>query len=600
MRKLIIWLLLTTLLMGALPASAAAPIDDLTALAGYFPADSLAFFAIRTDESYIETLDGVFEKISAALPAAGIPPVPVSSKLDQMAVSLGGGNFESVFRPWLGDTIAAGTVWRGESSPRGAIAFSVSDHDVAETFIDEQIIAKTGEEYYQKSEGAGYILWESPEQELTEYVLYEDAWLVLPLGLGDPPVEGFENTLADSVDFNAMMRMLPDQDDGYNIAGYFNPAPLMPVVEAQAGRRFPPLLVELTKARGSYAVGLNILDDRVLVMDVVSSWGNTTALEEAGFTLAMDIGAADLEFAAHIPADAPLVAQTINPGRQAQIMVENIHAVDAWMEAEGISLFADEVLNPQDKRIASGFELTDLLAMANLTLKGLTGLEYEKDIFPVLDGNAAMYLRFDANMAAMEELAASQAYYLPLDMAAVIEVTDADAAGKITEALAGALEENNFEIEREEINGANTVVMPRFGAMINLLLPPEIVAKMPELDHIFGWNEDVFVYGTRDTATYSLAPENDNLASDPTFVAAQAYMLPGAQDILYMNPDGLATLPDIIEMIAEQETPHELDDIQQKLSIVRNILDLIESGTITAISNDNGDTIVRAVLTLAE
>ncbi|MBN1287891.1 MAG: hypothetical protein JXB47_21005 [Anaerolineae bacterium] len=596
MRKLTLGFLLVVLLVGALPAFAAVPGENLTALARYYPENTVVFAALRTDAGFVETLDGVLEKIGAAFPEAGISAAPLGAMLDETAQRMGGEDFETVFRAWMGDAAALGITDFGEyGEPAGIFGFAVADRAAAEAFVDAQFTQPDGDDY-EKQVTSDYTLWEAQKEWLSDIVLDDDALLFFA-GFETLPLEGYKTALADAVDFHAMLTLLPDRENDYSVIGYFNPAPLMAMMEKNT--EMPQLFLELAKARGPYMVGMAVRDGRALVMDVAGAWGDTAKLEEAGFALAMDIQPADLGFASYVPADAPLVAQTINPGGQAQMIFDNIRAIDAWMKAEGLSFAPEDRSDPETERILSGLELGDLLAFANLMLKGMTGLEYEKDILPVMDGNMAAYLRFTGNMALAKKLAGQGIYYLPAEMAVVAEINDSETAERVTEAFAGMLEQNGFEIEREEIGGANMVVLPRLAAMVYLMLPGEYVVEMPELDAMFGWNGEVYVAGTRSAATFSLAP-GESLADNPVFLAAQAYMLPGAQDILYLNPDGLTALPPALEALAAAEAPSYQDDVKEAAAILRGLFDLIESGSITAAATDNGDTIVRMVLTLAE
>ncbi len=587
MQRLTILLLLVGLGVGMMPVSLAQeeafPLDDLTVLAGYFPESAPIFGAMRTDDAYIDALDEVLAQFSALTPQA--PELSLRAELDRMAQDADS-DFDTLVRSWLGDTAAFAIT---ETSLRGAhsgmIAVSVTDRKAAERLLDETI----DEAQAEKVEEENYTQWTMDtfgENSQVHLILRDDVLLYFTdyaHAQAPPPLDGPGAPLSESLDFEATLRLLPGK--GYDIAWYLNTQALVPLFKAMTKRRpaadqMMPIFNKLAEARGSYAVGMALLDSRALTVDIVGTWADTDALEAAGFTLARAMAPVDLDFAEHVPAGAPLVVLGSELGSDAQMAFDNMRALDAWMEAEGITLAP-----PRAQSIFEGVDFGDLIAFVTLTYRGMTGLDLEEDIFPLMDGANALFLRFGEGVCELMP----GAYIPQIDAAYIIETTDADKLQSIMDTIAEVLEQNAVKFVEETMDGARAIIVPTM----------PVSMELSQLDVVFGAKDGLYAFGTRGGVAFGLNPTEDTLITDPAFTAAQAYMLPGAHTIAYMNTGALLTAVDDLETVALAEAYDEAR-VRRDFDQLRTLLGLFESGTITQVTNDNGDDLVRLVLTLAE
>ena len=156
MRMKRLWMfVLTGLLILTLAAPAAAvPPPDLTALAAYFPDKTQAFAAVRTDDGFINELDVVLEQMRIVMPDADMPE-SLMDELDAMVREQAeDGDFQSVFRTWLGDTAAVGVISLApafDDKPQNddqmpmMFAVSITDRAAAEAWFQEYSVARNPE-----------------------------------------------------------------------------------------------------------------------------------------------------------------------------------------------------------------------------------------------------------------------------------------------------------------------------------------------------------------------------------------------------------------------------------------------------------------------
>ena len=236
-------------------------VDELTELADHFPEDTLVYAAIRTDDGYIETLNGLIQLVDANTggytlsPVVEIPPVP---ELLNELIFAGTADLS-----WLGDTAAIGVSdlsLEGDGDATLLIAFAVTDPDAAiETF--QEMFGGEGRT------GRGGVMFAMGD---------------LFIGVGEDGVVFISNsrrsimrafapddTLNDNDNFTETLALLPA--DGYNAVIYIDAQQLNEqVVEAFAmmGDDDPTvdfMIEQLDPANSGVAgFGLTILDGRTL------------------------------------------------------------------------------------------------------------------------------------------------------------------------------------------------------------------------------------------------------------------------------------------------------------------------------------------------
>ena len=338
-------LLILTLLLGlavAVPASANQPTDELTALAAFAPADTVAFGVARIDNGYIETLEGVInsrlEAVAATLPEGTVPPAITADDIAPVAE----------FRAFAGDYIAffvpsAQAVVQGDDNPFVGLT-TVEDFDAAIAYFDDlyEFDMEFGDiEKVEQEDGS--VLYEATVSFLDSTLVTTDlaitgsiASVVMP---GDDML-----SLADTETFQNAVAALPEAE--YNIFGYLNNDPIVAVLE-----EFAPSALEgtgitvdfdlLAESLGQFAVGFTLLEGRVLTVDVVQV---APAL--------IDATPLDLSVLDSVPADTPFVIQGGGIGGTLAGMTDALYLLNDLLLEQGLLPIPDagplDFLGPDD------------------------------------------------------------------------------------------------------------------------------------------------------------------------------------------------------------------------------------------------------------
>ncbi len=581
MRKIAVLMVVCSLVLGALPAStaAAAPIADLTALARYFPDTAPLFIATRTDDGFIASLDGLLAQVAARL-SDNIENTSLSAELDRIAgqISGGTGDFETVFRPWLGDVAAIGLPTMANLSETSAgigpilIAVSITDATALESWLTD-LFDRMGQDV-ERTAGDGYVVLDlsvRAQQRQHLYFLIRDDALLIANDMERMPAAGAAS-LAEAERFTEVMGLLPADD--YSIAVYLDMQVLGRYSLEMNAAMLPdmPDMSAWMDLAGVQAWGFTLLNGEALTMDLVQTLGDLSALEDMGIPVgaAMQSAPVDLNFAANVPADAPLVILSTDLGPGALAGLEALQAMIPILEEQMQAM-------PNGEEALEEMNIEGALNLLRMTFTGFTGLQLE-DVLAWMDGDFALYARMIPLANPVPNLP------MTFDLAAVVETSDPTGTQALLDGLANGLDRYNQDFSREEISGADMIVLPDL--IENLIEDlPAAAADTPELDLVIGTNDEVFVAGTRAAATYSLAPSGDSLAQDPAVLAAQAYLLPNTVQMWYAN---LGTLADLIETLAPRE--------QETVMALR----LFNTATISSTTAEDGTTIARFVITLAE
>jgi hypothetical protein len=568
MRKLIVLVLLAGVLLAALPVTAT-PTAELTALAQYYPADTPVFFAMRTDAGYFETLDALQGRIQAVLPAGTPLGTRLSTGLDMLAQHIDpAGDFQSVFRSWLGDTVTFGllSLEPSENSfddPAIAVVFSITDQAAAENAIDQFFSRVAPDAEVNEEQLESGTLYEAASRNVA--FLLTDGALVLGND-ADALARAMstEARLNSSEDFNASLAALPM--DEYDMALYIDSQAFTSAMSEAAedeDEAFSGMMSAFMNIASSQAWGFALVDNNSLVLDIATSTGDLSGLESLGFTMPPAGTPIDPAFAAHVPADAPLVFQGTDLATTYNYFIENFRAMAELQAAAG----DEDAENFQQQ-----------INFVQATIGGLTGLDFQEEILGWMTGDYALFLNF--NLAALENLGED----FPLDFGFVVEATDAAAAQAVVEGLVRALEQmqpENVTLTREDISGVNVAVIENTEA--DNEGPSELV---------IGANDEVFVVGTRNAVADVFQPADSGLAADPAFVAAQNYYLDNASSVLYFNPQALMPLAEMMS------SDMEVFAMRNGSRVLQALADLANNASITSMMSEDGAT-ARFVLTLA-
>ncbi|MFN8372559.1 MAG: DUF3352 domain-containing protein [Anaerolineae bacterium] len=557
MKKFLLLLTLCVLLLGVLPGAAlAASVEDLTALASYYPADTVVFAAIRSDAAYLETLNGLLTRIERRTDS---PIMTIEDMLNQ-SLSVNNLSFEDDIRPWLGDSIALGVRdLNSRFSPGFMIAVDVTDNAALAALLDNAAQDSSSGEEYTQYEFDGAVLR-----------LYGNVLLVSQTEqMLDDAAEG--DRLSDSEDFSATLALLPEPD--YNAVIYLQTNEIMDLLREQMAAQAAQTGMDLAmfdqfNVAGSEAVGLTVINDLGFAIDIAAR-----PAEEVNpdFAPATDSAPLDLGFAARVPAGAWLYMQDTNFGDDVR---RSINLLAFVMEMGIDQQVAQSMARGQQiPAFLDQLDRNDVRAFINLAFAGFTGLNFENDVLANLDGNIAMYLGLVEN----EELG-----YAP-EMGVVAEM-DGDASQHIFDSLQNALNqyEANFSVE------GNVITIP---SPARLMAPSD--ADIPELDNpaldlLLGYNDEVFAAGTRTAVQFSLDPGDASLATNPNFVAAQDYFLPDAETLLFA--DLAPVIRFIDDEVASQASQYGNDALK--------VLSLFDSASITSRVDDDGTALARAVIVL--
>lgn len=574
MKKLFLFALVCSLLaVSILPAAAAAP-GDLTLLADYVAENVQIFVSFRTDTEFIETLDGLINRLAKKIPDAESTMQTLTQTLNQAAQAVEpNSNFRRVFRPWLGETGAV-FLTDAQSGDEPIIALSVADTRLAEAFLDKLTTSSVNRTTtYIKSRRRDSLTY-TPSNRFGSTYRLMDAVLFIYNDNSSGLITRNQASLAESRRFQDALARLPGND--YSLLAYLDVLPtfsaLAPMMNQQMERSGLHLFdfTALFRSMGPQMFGLTMAEGRALTLDIAQSITNIAAYERALGMPYVERAPLNPDFARFIPADAALVAHDQNLGQQVLMAL-------ALLEKIGERLDEHYDTPDIDKDEIGFLLLDDTMTFLRLTYQGLSGQTLE-DAIGWMTGNYAMYVTLGA------------AGDLPtFDAGLIIANTDADASAAFFAGQKLLLHALNIYYAEDE----NTLLIPGIRQIAENFLP-ESMSDLPLLDNlelVMGMNEDVLTFGTRPATEAVLAGEG-GLDADENFAAAAEYFLPEMQSLFYINFPPLTDL-------AIYGVENGSDDLQP----LAEALSLFESGSITTLTTPERrglSAVTRLVLTLAE
>jgi hypothetical protein len=586
MRKRFIGLLLLVLLALSglsMPALAATP-EALTALASYFPADTVVFAALRTDDGYIEELDALLQRVGHVIPDA-VPPVSLPFLLNVASMDSLGVSFQEGFRSWLGDTAAFGVLSLEElmfdEAPGVLLAIEITDRTAALEYIERSLEGASG---FEKSREHDYQIFNSEQQSVA--IAVNDDVLLISTSIDDLALDGDFSRLSADDGFVTSLTNLPAPD--YNILLYMNTPELQASnlnMMRQRGVE-SPLLEMSANAIGASVIGFTLLDERSLTIDVVSQINLLDSMVPPGMEPFVP-APVDPAFAERVPADAPFVLLGSDLGQSLTLSFDSLRRLDALVAENGgwEGLFGPDI-DAQTRAAIQGFSFGGVLGAVNVTFAGLTGLSLENDVLPMFDGNFALFLR----------AAEDEALALIPDFGFVSEVGDSELAFANLAQLRASLEAYGSPYNVESLGDEGEVIAVQW-------LRSLLQTSSPNVDILFGTDGFSFAAGTR----HAVLDARDSLSNDPSYLAAQRYFLSGSTQIGYVGGRALVRL--VEQLIASGlVSPDGVSDLAE----LRSVLMGIESASITGAYLDGDETATtsayrpdqiaaaRFVLTLAD
>jgi hypothetical protein len=224
-------------------------------------------------------------------------------------------------------------------------------------------------------------------------------------------------------------------------------------------------------------------------------------------------------------------------------------------------------------------EIEEGLAQLEFAVRSVTGLDLQDDILSWMTGNYALTLGFSPALEDLPPSGIPSAF--PVEFGILIEATDPTAAQAVVDGIAQALtlsSNGEFTLTEETIGDvtAQVITIPADG----LPFPVEIV---------FGASNQVFAIGTPRMAEAAFNP-GDGLAADPSYVEMQSFALDAPTALYYAAGEGLTPLVNALAM-SNAVNSGDKDAI---MSLFR----LLNSGSISTMSLDNGSVLYRFVITL--
>ena len=562
MRRMIS-VLLALLTLGLMPVVAQDKQASLQDLAAYLPANTQLYAAFRVDEATIDQLNNVLDVLAARDNAIVPPGFTLNAALDDVANGISqGSSFDSLVRPWIGDTFAFALVDIAvliEDSNAGedelVILVSVSNRDEAAAFIEATLV-----------EDGGYTLAETGEVSL---------YTPVSTTSGNPDVALWDDAMLFSVGQVVSSRPAEALTDisafGETLAGLTAPlyggvfyidtasiieAVLPDVTAMLESQGIPAELsgIDMLDQIGPQAIGFALLDSRSLSIDFYQRGLPETAMASI-----------DLAFLDAVPADSALVLQSSNLGPS---LLEQLSLISLLGDFADERLAAEGV-GPDDDEVGL-YLINDIVAFIELSYRGLSGQALEEAI-GWMSGNFAAYQRFP--MAGDEPM---------WDMGVLVENTNPEAAAAT---LAGML--RLLDSTAVNYTSVDNGVLIGLGRLLNAVNPGSAGSDMGELMQFFiGTEADRFIVATMDGLNQSRM--GSSLSSDPTFNKAAEHFLPESSHLAYLAGVPLREYSTTLARVLSSSDAKDL----------ARLLNLIESASIS--SSFAGDTqTLRFVLTLA-
>ncbi|MDX2076998.1 MAG: DUF3352 domain-containing protein [bacterium] len=456
---------------------------DNAFFADQMPAGASIYIGIRTDDAYIDELNGILDKVTTGLSAIA-PDMPTNMNirqlLDQVVMSIGvEGDFQTAIRPWLGDKVGIG-IYFGEQSPENIfIAIDHTNRELAEAFIENV------------SRGA---LRTSVEGDFTVYTtnndmafiaINNDTIYITSLRELIPFTGNTLHALRNYLPFQQAVEALPS--DSYNVIVIAQTARL-----AQMGNgNRNDAIVQAVVGDGYTAIGATITDGVSLTLDVVQTGLPAQVTDLLNTPV-------DPAFTQYIPSNATAVIHGTNL----------IAAYNALIQLVSANTGQDLQAQLTQAQALFGFDVISLLLSGDFATyftykpQGLTDL---------------LNTQLDAlNQNTMTSPTLDIAQFA--EFGVIFEISDPANAQSLVDQLFnlyGLFGGNNgVTATQEEIAGHNA-----------LILTVNATPSMSSFDIVIGANEAVFVIGTRESATAVLSGTG-GFDSNPFYQNSLGYTLP--------------------------------------------------------------------------
>lgn len=572
--------------------------EEAATFAELMPADAILYASIRTDNAYLETLDGIIAKFYPLLDRIRemddtTPPNSEFTMNNLLAQVFPEGQdtpaWTTDIRPWLGDTVAvAALAPDADGVSQVVIAFDSNDRAGALNFA-RQAYPNGEDQGVTESERDGFTVLTvdfgmDPADNIViaandEAMYFASSEALIPFG-GAP-----SSNLAGSAGFSSALGRLPAPS--YNIIGYLDATALSATSETlldDSGLPSPTI-------EGALVFGATIAEGRTMIIDVATDGAQVAAVDLVGIvSTPVDTG-----FHQYIPADASMVIH----GSNLRLGID---------EALELAAAEDETLGEQ-------------LEQLDTLLDSFLQLDFQNDLLGLLEGEYVAFLTVETDSDGMPVVLNSVmagSGSLGIEGGIILETTNAENAAQLISgtqgllALAGDLGEG-ISITTGEVAGVDAIIISVEDP--SLPAPLEIVAAS---------NSDVIVIATRRSAEQALQGEG-GLGSADLYEEAERYLLDDATTIWYLDRAGTISgvgvvgltllgpaIGNIFEDILDElslaptgEATYQFtqDDMADPMDLITGLIGDLNSAfnsmTIST-ATDSNDIIVRFVLTFSE
>lgn len=581
-RRQLLVAIITLFIITVLTLGSAVMQNDMQAgvraMARYYPADTWLFAAIRLDDAYIETLDGIIGRITEPLAALQAPLPSLSAIISETPTA-------AAVVDWAGDHAAIGISGDpGRLVPSDiVITVEVDDPAAALAFLREQF------PFSEQLDGDGYT---GLVDQGASIFIFTDHLMIYGARVDAPrPVLSWlsARTLETSADFTTALDALPEP--GYNALAFIQPTAFVSMLAPTSS-----IPLDLTPT----AVGLTITADTTLVIDGASLPGSGIITTPP---------TPDPAFIRYVPADANAfvlahsLSNLINSGLTAAALIQ-----------------ADSRL-PDPRTTVS-----DAL--------GSLGLDLQRDILDWMTGDYAVFARLDVVPVAAGLVQSRLNLDDNFDFGLVIDATaDPNLARRLAARLGGligmasASSDGAIAVSSDTIAGQDVTLITISGSQ------PAAPGEMIRQQIALGATDAVFFLASPAYAE-AIITGGPSLLTSPVYADAAAHLLPNASSVWYADSDGFilgalvnpispvlaltllgpsvqTVFDDIVAQLSATgplptatptPTPQPTPNAEQALAQVAPLgalLDQIAHSTMSASVDVNGVSRLRLTLTLA-
>jgi len=522
--------------------------------ADQFPADTLLYASLRTDDAYIDLLDGIVERfVSVLQPLAqpgDLPPdLSLRTVLDMIAMDAVGSDFASGVRPWLGDVVALGAAPDADGMTQILLVVDVTNKDAVLSFLTANI-----PDLERTEEGDFTVFYDGFET----YIAVNNDAMYITAERALIPFNALDGSLATTSLFMDSLAALPAES--YNILLYAN-GDGVAQAEAAASMFGAPDLESMAGDNVTLMVGATIQDERSLILDVVGL-GEDAAMLFSAFDTPVDPA-----FTRYIP--------------DASMVIHGSNLADTLMTALAAS--GEDV---------SQFE----------TISQLFQLDFQTEFLPLFSGDYALFL----DVAGLDLISFLDSSAIDPDFivaGVVLETTNYENVQAVLSNLNMLLmmfaSGEGISVEPGTIAGTD--------ALIITISDPSLVNP---LEIVLAANEEVIVIVTRNVAESILSGEG-GLDRSPLYQEAANYFLPNSSIVAYLEPGtliGLASLgwsfavnPTVEGVVLQSSgvTPGLGQTDDDMIQALNTLINQFHSLTITTAVNGDVAT-ARFVITLSD